>query len=455
MTRDGTLVPREADRTLANTGGLDREDAVKQPNTGEQPDSRSPRGPHVDPLDLGAQALSSLASHGLLPPRGRLHRAVALVQRIHGQSTVPTRPGLEELREAYWTILEQYLISRLLLEPDEPTDDQLRTMLRFIQKGTPGPAGEKNTRPRDTQFELFVAAMLALGGAKVRLDEPDLRLIHGSDSVGIAAKRVTGRRNLLHRVRHACAQIKRTGAPGFVAVNVDQLVLPSEDVYLLDTRLSEREVAGIRRTINQAPLVQGVLLFWRDARVLDPTTRLFHFSGTVHHETSSADDWVRAYFPPILFTMVERLRGDVWLLPTPPGDSRPTGDDGRRSRADAGDAQAQYELGLIRSRGLDGHQDTTAAAELYQRAADQGHPIAQHNLGFAFATGRGVAVDNLSAYMWFQVAANASHGDIRASSVSSRDVITAMLTAEQVTEAQRRARAWDEAHPRSQDRRTP
>jgi hypothetical protein len=39
-------------------------------------------------------------------------------------------------------------------------------------------------------------------------------------------------------------------------------------------------------------------------------------------------------------------------------------------------------------------------------------------------------------------------GDRRDSSVRNRDIIAAKMTAEQVAEAQRRAREWDAAHPR-------
>jgi len=45
-----------------------------------------------------------------------------------------------------------------------------------------------------------------------------------------------------------------------------------------------------------------------------------------------------------------------------------------------GDPDAQYELAYLYENGLGVPKDETKALELYQQAADQGHPAAQANL---------------------------------------------------------------------------
>jgi TPR repeat protein len=48
--------------------------------------------------------------------------------------------------------------------------------------------------------------------------------------------------------------------------------------------------------------------------------------------------------------------------------------------AQAGDPDAQYNLAYLYENGLGVPKDETKALELYQQAADQGHPAAQNNL---------------------------------------------------------------------------
>ena len=48
--------------------------------------------------------------------------------------------------------------------------------------------------------------------------------------------------------------------------------------------------------------------------------------------------------------------------------------------AQEGDPDAQYNLAYIYENGLGVPKDETKALELYQQAADQGHPAAQNNL---------------------------------------------------------------------------
>jgi TPR repeat protein len=61
-----------------------------------------------------------------------------------------------------------------------------------------------------------------------------------------------------------------------------------------------------------------------------------------------------------------------------------------RLRADQGDAEALYNLGVFYEQGRGGlPKDEREAARRYKLAADQGHAKAQNKLGIFYAQGRG------------------------------------------------------------------
>ena len=76
-----------------------------------------------------------------------------------------------------------------------------------------------------------------------------------------------------------------------------------------------------------------------------------------------------------------------------------------RELAEAGDAEAQTELGERYEHGRGVAQDDRAAVSWFRRAAEQGHPPGQAALGFMYATARGVAQDDVEAVHWFRRAA--------------------------------------------------
>jgi TPR repeat protein len=93
-------------------------------------------------------------------------------------------------------------------------------------------------------------------------------------------------------------------------------------------------------------------------------------------------------------------------------------------------------------------QDGAEAVRWFRLAANQGFAGAQFNLGVMYDTGEGVLQDYVEAHMWTNLAVAQSSGEDRDRRVRNRDNIAAKMTAEQIAEAQRRAREWDAAHPR-------
>jgi uncharacterized protein len=74
------------------------------------------------------------------------------------------------------------------------------------------------------------------------------------------------------------------------------------------------------------------------------------------------------------------------------------------AKADAGDVDAQFRLGL-KYANHEGTPDYAQAGQWYLKAADQNHALAQFNLGMMYAHGQGVKRDDARSVMWFRKAA--------------------------------------------------
>ena len=114
-----------------------------------------------------------------------------------------------------------------------------------------------------------------------------------------------------------------------------------------------------------------------------------------------------------------------------------------RMKAERGDPEAEYKLGLAYDVGIGAPQDLGQAAAWYERAAEQGHAGAQFSLGLMYGNGRGVSQDLVRAHVWLNLAAAASQPGAR----SERDLIAKKMTRQQIAEAIRQARAWEPKSP--------
>src|SRR5262245_23318234 len=158
-----------------------------------------------------------------------------------------------------------------------------------------------------------------------------------------------------------------------------------------------------------------------------------------------------------------------------------------RQRAEQGDPQAQFELGVRYRQGRDVAADSSAAVEGFRKAAAQsnadavvalatmygsgrgvekdlsrsvfwfrsaaelGHASAQFNLGGLYARGEGVTQDYIEAYKWQSLAITraADRPDVP-TFTASRDALARQLTVEQIAEANARIRQWDEEFAKRQ-----
>lgn len=143
-------------------------------------------------------------------------------------------------------------------------------------------------------------------------------------------------------------------------------------------------------------------------------------------------------------------------------------------QAQAGDPNAQNEVGILYSEGRGLPQNYLEAKDWFKKAADQGHAGAQVNLGTLYSLGQGAPYSDHMALFWFQKAAeqrnalafaklgmmyergrgvpqslvdahmwyslSTAYGEKRAA--ESRDTVATKMTRSQITESEERAKKW-------------
>lgn len=85
------------------------------------------------------------------------------------------------------------------------------------------------------------------------------------------------------------------------------------------------------------------------------------------------------------------------------------------NKAEAGDAEAQYELGNCYSRGWGVSEDNAKAVYWWNKAAERGNAEAQEKLGVCYGDGKGVNQDFVKAVYWFGKAAEQGNANAQKS----------------------------------------
>ena len=85
--------------------------------------------------------------------------------------------------------------------------------------------------------------------------------------------------------------------------------------------------------------------------------------------------------------------------------------DETKALADQGDADAQYNLGVMYGKGRGIPQNDAEAVKWYRKAAEQGYAIAQSNLGIRYDTGRGIPENDAEAVKWYRKAAEQGYAN--------------------------------------------
>jgi hypothetical protein len=133
------------------------------------------------------------------------------------------------------------------------------------------------------------------------------------------------------------------------------------------------------------------------------------------------------------------------------GRSHPIAPAEVRRLADQGDADAQWQLGVLYHDGDGVPKDDTQAMQWFQRAAEQGYVRAQSTLGAYYWAGRGVPQDYSKAYFWSQLAL--AQGD--EISKSRLEGLAAQMTPSQIAKARQQAELWLHSHTQAANSKGP
>jgi len=108
-----------------------------------------------------------------------------------------------------------------------------------------------------------------------------------------------------------------------------------------------------------------------------------------------------------------------------------------RKAAEQGLAQAQYNLGRMYYAGDGVAQNSKQAVEWLLKAAIQNYDLASNRLGVMYERGEGVIQDYAEAYKWYTRAAEAKN----IAAIINRENLTRRMSSQQLTEAQTRVAA--------------
>ena len=108
-----------------------------------------------------------------------------------------------------------------------------------------------------------------------------------------------------------------------------------------------------------------------------------------------------------------------------------------RQAAEQGEAEAQYNLGLMYANGRGVPENDAEVVKWFRIAAEQGFAPAQNDLGLMYANGTGGPQDDVLAYAWLNLAVE--QGNELAS--GNKDKLQTRMTATQMARAQEQSAA--------------
>ncbi|MCJ7543919.1 MAG: hypothetical protein MUP47_05030 [Phycisphaerae bacterium] len=165
-----------------------------------------------------------LAVLGLQPPGGsRVAEMLAPFQKAEeiqpGDKRFPAaREAMRDLRMMGFALeqLAGYI-----------PDAVLRDKVRRAMKDPISPVGRRESNPgRDTQCELYVAAICKRAGLSPQFAEPDIICRLGDTRYGLAVKRLQSVDRFQERFRKCCDQIDKSGLPGYAVMDLSLAANP-------------------------------------------------------------------------------------------------------------------------------------------------------------------------------------------------------------------------------------
>jgi TPR repeat protein len=103
-----------------------------------------------------------------------------------------------------------------------------------------------------------------------------------------------------------------------------------------------------------------------------------------------------------------------------------------------GHTEARVNFGVMLMYARGGQQDYKMAVYYLRLAANEGHDVAQRRLGELYQRGEGVQQDFIKAYMWYSL--GSAHG--AEAGARLRDALAKQMDPDQIAEAQKLVREW-------------
>ena len=174
---------------------------------------------------------AKLAVHGVSIPPGRLARFETLSEGFAAKrvSARDSSRELHELLEGNRDFGDFATIVENLLPEQPPANRVVLEKLRDVLGGAPLPSEDTNPHARNTQFELYVAALCARGGLTPHFVEPDCIVTAAGLRLGLAAKRAGGAGHVRRLVKDGARQLRQAGVVGVVALSFDLLFAPNDE----------------------------------------------------------------------------------------------------------------------------------------------------------------------------------------------------------------------------------
>jgi hypothetical protein len=201
-------------------------------------------------LDATDHTIARFRSFGLqVDGTDRLSKAYEFVSTFsngHVEIDVNDDALLDRIALSNTTLWDCRLIAEYIAAAGEQPSAAGLIALEHMLRGDDALITAQDPQPWNTQFELFLLSLFRAAGYTADLGEPDIRLIYGTEDVGLAAKRLSSKKALSPRVDEAVEQIERAAGRGFVAVNVDKYL--DEDIPAGE--LQERGAYAQRRFLS-------------------------------------------------------------------------------------------------------------------------------------------------------------------------------------------------------------
>jgi hypothetical protein len=176
--------------------------------------------------------IEAVEAHGVfVSPASRLGRMRAAItgsDRITPRQVPADDPHFEIALEAMRDFQQLGFIFDQLAARQLPPD--FRTRLRNLVADVALPQENlTDSKGRDAQCELYVAAICVKAGLTPTFEEPDLRCDLNGQTYGLAIKRIKNYRRFQERIKDAASQIERAGLPGVIVADVSVMLNPDNE----------------------------------------------------------------------------------------------------------------------------------------------------------------------------------------------------------------------------------